>query len=185
MKLHPQMGLRLLITFLLISFITFSTSAQSSNKIDWSKDTISMADANANRNAYKNGVNGRATEKISLPVDKLKEILDACAANGITNVDVLIGKVRPSDIAHHKNFNKNASDNDLLGIQILIFRVPRSAFGGNAAAQIKVAKSNPLMLSLLAVGLELIDEQKAGLPAETGDYYFSFGAICPPPLSCD
>lgn len=185
MKLHPQTGLRLLLTFLLISFITFSTTAQGTKKIDWSKDTVSMADANASRNEYRNSVKGRATEKISLPVDKLKEILDACAANGITNVDVLIGKVRASDIAHYKNFNKNSPDNELLGIQVLVFRVPRSAFGGNAAAQINAAKGNPLMLSLLAVGLQLIDEQKAGLPAGTGDYYFSFGAICPPPMSCD
>jgi hypothetical protein len=185
MKLLSQAPFHSLFTFLLSFCIVNNLDAQGFSKIDLSKDTISMAAANASRTEYRNGINGRATEKISLPVDKLKEILDACAAKGISNVDVLIGKVRANDIAHYRNFNKDAKDNDLLGIQVLIFKVPRRAFASQQGAKINITRSNPLMLSLLSAGLVLVDAEKVGLTGTDEDLYFSFGSICPPPLSCD
>jgi hypothetical protein len=185
MKFLSQAPVRSLFTIFLSFCITFNLHAQGFSKIDLSKDTISMADANASRTEYRNGVRGRATEKISLPVDKLKEVLDACAAKGIEKVDVLIGKVRPGDIAHYKNFNRDANDNDLLGIQVIILRVPRRAFAGQMGAKINLTKNNPLMLSLLTAGLALVDAEKVGLTGSGEDLYFSFGSICPPPTSCD
>lgn len=185
MKLLPQLPSRLFLTSFLLVCITFFTTAQGFSKVDLSKDTISMADANASRSEYRNGVKGRATEKISLPVDKLKEILDACAAKGISKVDVLIGKVRANDIAHYKNFNKEAGDNDLLGIQVLIFRVDRNAFSSQLGAGTNLSKNNPLVLSMLAAGLFQVDAENVGLTGTSEFLYFSFGSICPPPLSCD
>lgn len=185
MKFLLQAPARSLFTIFLSFCITFNLDAQGFSKIDLSKDTISMADANASRTAYRNGITGRATEKISLPVDKLKEILDACTAKGIEKVDVLIGKVRAGDIAHYKNFNKDANDNDLLGIQIIILKIPRRAFASHMGAKINLTKSNPLMLSLFTAGLALIEAENVGLTGTGEDLYFSFGSICPPPTSCD
>jgi hypothetical protein len=125
----------------------------------------------------------KGTERINLPVDKLKEIMDACAANNITEVSVMIITVGQNDVNHFRSHNPGATDDQIKGSQMLVFKVPRSAFAGKMGAKINVS-NNPLMLSLLGAGLVLLDSQTTGLPV-TGDLYFSFGGICPPPTSCD
>lgn len=185
MKRNSQAVLSILGAFLLSCSISVNTSAQGMSKIDFSRDTISKFNANAQRNHFINNVTGKATPRISLPVDKLKEIMDACSANGISEVDVLIGKIRDLDINHYKKFNANANDAQLLGSQIIIIRVPRRAFAGKMAASINLSNSNPLMLSLLSAGLVMVDAKTVGITETGGDIYFSFGGICPPPNSCD
>jgi len=178
---------------LLSLLLTVSVAHAQGNKIDWANDTISKTDAIAAKLNYLNNIRGggnaNATEQINLPVDKLKEILDACAANNITNVSVVFIKLRSNDVAHFKRLNPAAVDNDLKGSQMLVFKVPRNAFAGAKGAKINVGQTSPLMLSLMAAGLVLVDsgniEAPATPPGGAGNYYFSFGSICPPPASCD
>src|SRR4029079_867284 len=97
-----------------------------------------------------------ATTQVNLPVDKLKDIMDACAANGIDMGKVMIVSIRQEDITHYSYNNPGLSDAnkaDLIGRQILVFRVPRRAFAGAAGSKINISKSNPLMLSLAGSGL--------------------------------
>lgn len=173
-----------LLFFLFFSFAGFSQGY----KLDWKKDTISRADANAARLNYLNNIKGggnpNPTEQITLPVDKMKEIMDACASHNITNVAVFIIKIRQADVAHFKLHNPDASDSDLKGSQMIVLKVPRMVFGGPAGAKTKLPSNNPLLVSLAAAGLVLIDYPISGLMPGTGDVLFSFGTICPPPASC-
>ena len=184
---------RIIPSFLLLSAILFAISgySQKASHIDWSKDTISSTTANNAHRNFANSLNGtgkKATTQVNLPVDKLKDILDACAANGIDIVKVMIVSIRQEDIAHYSYNNPGLSDAnkaDLIGRQILVFRVPRRAFAGAAGSKINISKSNPLMLSLAGSGLIWLEYRLAGLPAGGEDLYFTFGGICPPPNICD
>ncbi len=171
-----------------LAALLISVTAYSQGAIDWSKDTISRADANAGKLNYLNNIRGggnpNATEQINLPVDKLKAVMDACAANNINSVSVFFIKIRQQDVAHYRTHNPGASDNDIKGSQMLVIKVPRSAFGGAAGAKAKIPAGNPLLLSLATVGIVQLDYPIGGLPFGTGDVYLTIGGICPPPASC-
>lgn len=194
MKLHLKAGLRLLIIFMLSTFFTFSSTAQKS-KLDWANDTISKADAIGGKNTYLNTIRGSgqsATEQINLPVDKLKEIIDACAANNISNVAVMIISLRQSDIQRYRKNNpglpSNIKDSELKGRQMIVIKVPKSAFTASMSqmgAKLNSPVNSSLSASLLSAGLLQIKELYKELPFASGSYYFSFGAMCPPPASCD
>jgi hypothetical protein len=172
--------------FVFALFTISVTQGQGMKKLDFSKDTLKEADVIGARNTYLNNLRGngkKATERINLPVDKLKEIIDACAANNITDISVMIITIGQANITHFKSHNPGATDDQLKGSQMLVFKVPRSAFAGALGAKINLS-SNPLMLSLLGAGLVLVDPAVTGLPFG-GDLYFSVGGICPPPASCD
>lgn len=190
MRLLPTVKFNsLIVLFILMLNFTIS-QAQTSSKIDWSKDTISKSDAIGAKSTYLNTIKGsgqkNATERINLPVDKLKEIIDACAAIGVTEVSVMIISLRQSDIARYRSSNPGttATDDQLKGSQMLVFRIPRMAMAGAMGAKINVGK-NPLMVSLLASGLVMLDAPFAGIPFASGDLFFLVGSICPPPTSCD
>jgi hypothetical protein len=162
------------------------TIAQSS-AIQWQNDTLSMSKATAAKRNYisniRGGGNANATEQINMPVDKLKFIMDACAANNVSEVSFVIIKVRAEELAFYKHHMPSVPDGTLLGSQMLVIKVSRSAFAGAAASGI--FKPHPLMLSLAAAGLVQFEYKNAGIPFGAGDVYFSFGTICPPPTSCD
>ncbi len=176
------------ISFLLL--FSFTVQSQNPNGIDWSKDTISKNDAVGAKSTYLNMIKGsgqkNATERITLPVDKLKSILDACAAKNITEIAVMIVSLRQSDIVRYRKRHpeSTATDEQLKGSQILVFKIPRHVFAGATSAKSNLA-GHPLMLSLLAAGLIQLDAGYSDLPAAGDALYFSLGSICPPPGSCD
>ena len=175
---------------LMSTFLCISLTQAQYKKIDWANDTISKADALGMKSTFVNTVRGSgqlATERINLPVDKMKEIFDACAAHNITDVSVMIVTIRQSDIARLRKTNPeiSATGGQIKGRQLLVFRVPREAFAGQAGSKINLGSSNPLMLSLLGAGLSRLDMSMFRNAAASGDIYFSIGTICPPPASCD
>lgn len=171
-------------------FILFASVAQAQRSIDWKADTMSKLDAQGTRSTYLNNLRGsgqKATERINLPVDKLKEILDACAAKGITEISVFLVTLRDKDVARYKKNHpeSGASDAQIKGSQLVIFRVPRRAFAGAMGAGVNIS-NHPMMLSLASVGLVAINSKYKGLGFDsTDDIFFDFGTICPPPSSCD
>ncbi len=188
MQKLTRLELKSFILFLIALLIIPFSQAQSFHRIDPGKDTISKTDVIGARNTYLNNLRGfgkKATERINLPVDKLKEIMDACAANNITDISVIVITLRQTDLPHFRQHNPSASDADLLGSQMLVFRIPRRAFAGAMGAKSSGSNSNPLMMSLLSSGLFLLDAPYADLPWGSDDLFFSFGGICPPPTSCD
>lgn len=176
---------------MMLAFQVFSFAQdQTISKIDLGKDTISRTDVIGAKNTYLNSLKAfgqKATEQITLPVDKLSVIVDACKMNNISGLAVIIITLRQSDIARYRRMNptSTATDAELKGSQMLVFKVPRQAFTGAAAAKTSLSKSNPLLISLLSAGLVLLDKPYANLSPFSGDMYFSFGTICPPPASCD
>ena len=174
--------------FLLI--ILFGTSASvkllAQRPINWADDTLSFSSVTEASKQYKKDikkVNFNCTEQINLSVDKLKFLIDACAASGITSVGFLMVKISGSDLAHFKKHNPNASEAELVGSQMLVIKIPRRAFTGAAAAG--VIYPSRLMLSMAAAGIYRLGLPLSDLPFGTGDYYFTVGNICPPPASCD
>ncbi len=178
----------LMTSLCLAALLVFSNSIYSQGKIDWSKDTISRADAAAAKlnylNNIKGGGNSNATEQVTIPVDKLKYIMDACTANNISTISIFMVKIRQADLVHYRKHNPDVSDNDLKGSQMIVIKVPRYAFGGQAGSKAPVPANNKLMISLVSAGLLLIDYPLTELLGESGDVLFSFGKICPPPASC-
>lgn len=158
--------------------------------IDWSTDTVSAAAASASATKFRSDLNNsgkKATKVVTLPVDKLKDILDACSANGITDIKLLIVSIRSEDTAQYSKHNPGmtpAEKKDLIGRQTVIIRVPRKAFGPSGS-RINILGNNPLMVSLLAVGMVTMDKPMGGIPYGEGDVFFGLGTICPPPTSCD
>ncbi len=195
MKQPSLTGLRfpvLLLPAVLFFFNSYSQNGvKTTNRIDWSKDTVSANAASTASTKLRNELNSagkKATKVISLPVDKLKEIMDACAANGVADVKVLIVSIGADDAEHYgrRNPGLSAADKkDIIGRQTVIIRVPRAAFS-EASGSGKISPvNNKLMLSLLTAGLVMLDKPFAELPQRGDDIYFSIGNICPPPTSCD
>lgn len=165
-----------------------AAGAQVPGGIDLSRDTVSKANAIGARNTYLNSLRGhgnKATERIRIPVAKLKEVMDACAAANITDVSVMVITIRQNDLVQARKQNPGVSDDQLKGAQMLVFRVPRRAFAAKMGASIRVPSNKGLMLSLLGAGLMLLDSPMEELPWGEDDLYFGFGGICPPPTSCD
>ena len=181
-------GFKALLVFCFLLLISTQVIGQ---RIDWAADTISKADAMGGRATYVNTIRGSgqlATEKVTLPVGKMKEIFDACYAQNITEVTVMLVAIRQSDMARFRKNNPevSATNSQLKGRQMLVFRVPRRAFAAaKSGAGINIPNSHPLMLSLLAAGLMQIDASYLDLPFAGDDVFFSIGSICPPPASCD
>ncbi len=179
------------ILFLSLSILFFNSSyAQNSTKIDWSKDTLSIEDVKGANDTYKNTIRGSGqspTQQVNLPVDKLKEILDACYSNGVSDISVLFITLRQKDVDRYKKNNPGitAPDDEIKGSQMIVIRVPRSAFAGKTGAGINISGNNALPLSLLGTGLIQLKEAYTELPFASGSLYFSIGTICPPPSSCD
>jgi hypothetical protein len=181
------LGIKSVFPLLILLLLTLAANSQSS--IDWKKDTISKDAANGRRSSYLNALRGsgqKATERVNLPVDKLKDILDACASNGITEISVLLVSMRPADVARYKanHPESGATDEQLKGTQLVVFRIPRKAFYGKMGAGIN-SSSSPLLLSLASSGLHLIKNKYTELSYGTDDLFFDLGTICPPPSSCD
>jgi hypothetical protein len=173
---------------LVVALMLFSATIFAQNNIEWSKDTIAMNEAIGARSTYVNTIRGsgqKATERINLPVAKLKSILDACASQGLTEVSVMVVVIRQQDIARYRRAHPEttATDDQIRGSQILVFKVPRSAFPGPKSSKVNLS-NNPMLLSMLSLGLVLLD-QPFDKAAGTDDLYFSLGTICPPPASCD
>jgi hypothetical protein len=151
---------------------------------------MSKADAVGARSTYLNMIRGsgqpNATELINVPVQKLKALMDACSEYNIPEVSVMVVALRPRDIAHYRRMNpgSTASDNEIRGSQILVFRIPRDAFTNSAKQSGAFISRNPLMISLASAGLVLMDFRYSRMPYATDYYYFTVGAICPPPASC-
>ncbi len=195
MKQPSLPGLRLPV-LLLPALLFFSNSysqpgLKATNRIDWSKDTISANAATSASTKLRNELNNagkKATKIISLPVDKLKEIMDACAANGVADVKVLIVSIGAEDAEHYGKRNPEfsaADKKDIIGRQTVIIRVPRAAFAEASGSGKITPLNNKLMVSLLTAGLVMLDKPFAELPQRGDDIYFSIGNICPPPTSCD
>ncbi len=182
--------IKAVILFLFILATTSYGQEQSSRKIDWSKDTISSADVKGAKDTYLNIIRGggqkNATEQITLPVDKLKEVMDACAANNVTEVVVYIISLRQNDLARYRRMNPEFTgpDDQLKGSQTLVFKVPRSAFADVLTSKAK-SSGNPLMMSLMAAGLLIMDSPYTDLPPADKSVYLTLGKICPPPASCN
>jgi hypothetical protein len=169
----------------LVLLISFSGFGQ---QLDWGKDTVSNEIAAAQKNSYRNIIRGsgqKATERVNLPVNKLKFVLDACAAHNITEISAYFTAIRPEDISRYRRNHpeSTATDQQLLKSQLIVFRIPRSAFGGAMGAKIKLS-NHPTMITLLSMGLTLLEIPYGDFDA-TGDVYLDLGTICPPPTSCD
>lgn len=180
MRQQPTLTPRVLFSFFIILLSLTTGRAQSS--INFGRDTLSEADVIGARNLYIDNLRGnnkKATERINLPVNKLKEIIDACAANNITDISFMVITLRQNDIAHFRHHNPGVSDEQLRGSQQLVLKVPRRIFQGAQGSKINLS-NNPVMLSLLSAGLVVLD-----LPFSESDLYLGFGSICPPPTSCD
>jgi hypothetical protein len=176
---------RLFITFCLALFFAPAINAQT-GPIDWSKDTLSRSEAIGRRDTYLNTIRGsgqKATARITMPVDKLKTIMDACASRGISEVSFLVTVIRQQDVARYRRNHPgiSASDDQIKGSQLVIIRVKRAAFEGYKGAGIS---NHATMVSLLSMGLILLD-QPYGVDGVDEDFYFDLGLICPPPASCD
>jgi hypothetical protein len=190
MQKLPQLRWKPSILFLIILLSTSFCQAQKETKIDWKNDIVSKGAVDSATKLYVNNIKGggqpNATKQINLPVDKLKEILDSCAAHYVTDIAVIIISLRASDVARYRRLNpgSEATDAQIKGSQMLVFKVPSRAFGNAAGAKINLSKNNPFMMSLLSTGLVFMDSPYSELQGINTDYYFSFGTICPPPASC-
>lgn len=181
---------------LLFSNFSFSQTPTQSNmkplSINWDSDTVSAAAAAASATKFRSDLNNagkKATKIVTLPVDKLKDIMDACSANGVSEVKLLIVMIRAEDTAQYSKHNPGmtpAEKKDLIGRQTVILRVPRRAFEpSQSGSRLNIQGKNPLMLSLLATGMVTMDKPIGGIPYGEGDVFFGLGSICPPPTSCD
>lgn len=173
---------------IIVAGVLFSATTFAQNNIDWNKDTIPMNEALGARSTYVNTIRGsgqKATERVTLPVAKLKSIIDACASKGISEIAVYFVVLRQQDIARYRRAHptSTATDEQLRGSQLLVFKVPRSVFQGAKSSKINLS-NNPLVISMLSLGLVLLDQPFDKLDG-TDDLYFSFGEVCPPPTSCD
>lgn len=173
---------------IIVAGVLFSATTFAQNNIDWNKDTIPMNEAIGAKSTYVNTIRGsgqKATERINLPVAKLKNILDACASKGINEIAVMVVVIRQQDIARYRRAHPEttATDDQIRGSQILVFKVPRHVFQGAKSSKVNLS-DNPLVLSMLSFGLVLLDQPFDKVEG-TDDLYFSLGTICPPPASCD
>ncbi len=192
MKKLPVKGLKRFIFLFASLLLLTSVKAQKRGKIDWSRDTISRTDAMGAKKTYINTIKGsgqKPTEQINLPVDKLKEIIDACAANNVTDVSVIIVTIRKDDIKRYRRNNPSLSadvtDNVIQGSQTLVFKIPRRAFADSAKEATRLSLNPSLMTSLAGAGLVLFKKTENDPQFKAEYIYFSFGSICPPPTSCD
>ena len=167
--------------------------SQTGRNINWQMDTLSEATARGAQSKFRNDWSnaGKKTSAfITLPVAKLKDIMDACTAKGIGEVRVFIVTIRPEDLDYYARQRPGLTDSekaDMLDRQMLVIKVPRAAFfQGGSGFKKSIPGNNPLMLSLLGSGLFLIDNPEIfGIaPFSDSFIYFSFGEICPPPSSC-
>lgn len=168
--------------------------SQTASHINWQTDTISETTARGAQFKFRSewsGAGKKTTATITLPVSKLKDIVDACTAKGIDDVQFFIVTIRSEDLDHYARQRPGMSSSDkadMVGRQMLVIKVPRSAFfAGQSGFNKSVPGNNPLMLSLLGAGLFRIDHpENLGItPWFESSVYFSFGEICPPPSSCD
>lgn len=183
-------GLRPLFLLFVAFFFLLNSQAQTKpGFLDWGTDTVSAGAAASSATKFRSDLNNagkKATKIVTLPVDKLKEILDACSANGVTDIKAMIVTIRADDTAQYSKRNPGmtaAEKKDIIGRQTIILRVPRKAFGPSGS-RINVPGNNPLMLSLLAAGMVVMDNP-TGVASADEEVYFGLGIICPPPTSCD
>lgn len=169
-------------------FYATAAGAQGFSNIDPAADTVSKSNAIGARNTYLNSLRAhgnKATERLRLPVNKMKEIMDALAAANIREVSVMMVTIRQNDLGQARKQNPGATDDQLKGSQMLVIRVPRSVFAAKMKASISLPSSKGLLLSMLGAGLFPIEKPMEDLPWGEDDLYFGLGSICPPPTSCD
>ena len=172
------------------AFLFIATTANSQGGLDWKTDTLSSNAAKGGKDSYLNTIRGsgqKATERINLPVNKLKAVMDACASKGISEISASIVVIRPEDVARYRKNHpeSTATDAQIKGSQLIVFRVPRRAFAGEMGARIKLS-NHPLMTSLAAMGLVQVQLKYSDLGfGSADDVYLEFGTICPPPTVCD
>lgn len=170
-----------------LSFLIYSGSAQSLNM---RKDTISLAQAKAAHEKYKQEMKNagkKATTFVTFGVETLKEIIDRCSSAGLDSIQFLICTIRSNDTAQYSGNHPGlsaAARRDLIGRQYLIIKVKRSAFIGPAGSRIGRPSFNSSIMSLLISGFVLLDKPYGMLP-ESDYLYFGAGTICPPPASCN
>ena len=163
-----------------------SWSQGGSKTIEWDKDTVSSYNAQIRKDKYhiyfeKDLRN--VTPSIYLPVNKLKAIVDVCAAGNIQNIEFILAVIRPQDTARYFAKHPSLSDTDKFKVvnrQTLIIKVPREV-----AQQLSYGRRNQLQkfsAAMLALGYTKIDSG-FGLNFE-GSVYFDIGTICPPPEGC-
>lgn len=169
-------------------FLLIMTGTMGYAQIDWTKDTITESAAVAARFRMNNDLNAagrKSTQFISMNVNKLKEVVDACAAAGISDIKFWLTAIRREDVAQYALRHPNMTEpqkNDLIGRQILVIKVPRSIFRSPMQQGSGFIHGlSPLMLGLLGSGFIPLDLKDL---AAAGDTYLSFGSICPPPDIC-
>lgn len=162
--------------------------AQPVTAIQWDRDTVSAATARNGQQRFLDELRGagkRTTTYVSMSTAKLKDIMDHCATAGIDSVQFMITMIRAQDTAHYIRNNPRlttAQKRELIGRQMLILRVPRTAFNEESFGWLQ--RGSRVLMGLLAHGLILLNPVYWGLPADSDYYYFSTGTICPPPSSC-
>lgn len=186
----PPLQFRIPVLILAGIFSLHTANAQTEAPgIEWQKDTVSVEAATKAQARFKTELNNsgkKATMKVSMEVAKLKQIMDALASRGVTNVTFHIVMIRKEDTAQYARRNPGlttAARNDLIGRQQLVIRVPRSAFSIPMGSR-QQARSSTLMASMLLMGLMPLENNFPGLPDASEDVYFGIGTICPPPASC-
>ena len=177
------------LVFIFSFAVTQTASGQSGKNIDWQNDTISKTKAMNAQFKFRNewsGAGKKTTSAVTIPVNKLKEIMDACTAKGISEVQFLIVTIRTEEIDQYVKYKPGitaAEKADMIGRQILVAKVPRSAFfSGGTGFNKSIPGNNHLMLSLLSAGLLQFEMHES---ATTESLYFTFPDICPPPSHCD
>ena len=186
----PPLQFRIPVLILAGIFSLHTANAQTEAPgIEWQKDTVSVEAATKAQARFKTELNNsgkKATMKVSMEVAKLKQIMDALASRGVTNVTFHIVMIRKEDTAQYARRNPGlttAARNDLIGRQQLVIRVPRTAFSIPMGSR-QQARSSTLMASMLLMGLMPLENNFPGLPDASEDVYFGIGTICPPPASC-
>lgn len=159
------------------------------NAINWDTDTVSILDAKKSQARYRADlVNARkkATTRVTMDVAKLNELFTILSAKGVQDVQFLMVTIRKEDTARYAKRNpglSNSDRNDLIGRQQVLIRVPRAAFEP-AQGLGKNSRGGALMTALLLMGWSPLEGGIAGSTSDD-DLFLEFGAICPPPGSCD
>ena len=175
------------VLLMFLSFLIYSAAAQS---LDLAKDTISMAQAKAAHEKYKQEMKNagkKATTYVTFSVETLNEIISRCKSAGIDSIQFLISTIGTKDTAQYSGRNPGLSataKKDLIGRQNLIIRVNRAAFFGPSGSQILRPVFSSGIVSLLSSGFVLLDTPD-GFIRDSDYVYLSAGIICPPPASCN
>lgn len=172
-------------TLCLLLFSYSSFSQQTPGKIDWGRDTVSTSNAESRKEKYhiyfeKDLRN--VTPSIFIPVDKLKAIVDACAAAKLENIEFILAVIRPQDTARYFERHPLAAEHrpKVVNRQTILIKIPREVAGQISKSRLR--RADKLITALYGLGYKPW-EVEGGWPAG-GSVYFDIGVICPPPSDC-